>query len=185
MTIACVAERVSPTLYKAFFWDGTFEAYERIRSELEMDFEEAEDTQFLGSVSPMNTDEFVFFLVTHLKMSLNKADTTATIAIKVTVPKNFWLVYEIETDGRATNPRVVDDARFIERYNRLQELTRHMSIVLQERESVKTIENRVKKECAARALAAKLPDNFRWGADAMEQFDFGKERAAKAILGEE
>lgn len=31
------------------------------------------------------------------------------------------------------------------------------------------------------ALAAKLPDGFQWGADAMESFEFGKKRAAAAI----
>lgn len=33
----------------------------------------------------------------------------------------------------------------------------------------------------AAALAAKLPSNYQWGADAMESFNFGKECAAKAI----
>lgn len=37
-------------------------------------------------------------------------------------------------------------------------------------------------EAAAKAaLAAGLPDGYDWGRDAMEQFDFGKERAAVAI----
>lgn len=41
-------------------------------------------------------------------------------------------------------------------------------------------------EAAAKvAREAKLPTGYLWGRDAMEQFDFGKERAAKAILGEE
>lgn len=37
------------------------------------------------------------------------------------------------------------------------------------------------EECAKVADAAKLPDGYRWGAEAMEQFDFGKECAAAAI----
>jgi hypothetical protein len=41
-------------------------------------------------------------------------------------------------------------------------------------------------EAAAQvARDAKLPSHFRWGHNAMEQFNFGKERAAKAIMGEE
>ena len=35
--------------------------------------------------------------------------------------------------------------------------------------------------CAAAAEAAQLPNHYQWGHDAMEQFDFGKERAAAAI----
>lgn len=37
------------------------------------------------------------------------------------------------------------------------------------------------EEAAQRAERARLPRGYRWGHDAMEQFNFGKERAAKAI----
>jgi hypothetical protein len=38
------------------------------------------------------------------------------------------------------------------------------------------------REAANAAKNAKLPDHYQWGHDAMEQFDFGKERAELAIL---
>lgn len=38
-----------------------------------------------------------------------------------------------------------------------------------------------REECAVIAMNATLPEDFQWGHDAMEQFDFGKERAAEAI----
>lgn len=38
-----------------------------------------------------------------------------------------------------------------------------------------------REACAVAAEAARLPDHFRWGSEAMEQFDFGKERAGEAI----
>lgn len=34
---------------------------------------------------------------------------------------------------------------------------------------------------AKKALAAKLPKGYQWGRDAMESFNYGKERAAAAI----
>ena len=37
------------------------------------------------------------------------------------------------------------------------------------------------EEAAQAALNAQLPDHYRWGNDAMEQFNFGKKRAADAI----
>lgn len=37
------------------------------------------------------------------------------------------------------------------------------------------------EKCATLAEQAKLPRGFQWGHDAMEQFNFGKERAAAAI----
>jgi chromosome condensin MukBEF complex kleisin-like MukF subunit len=37
------------------------------------------------------------------------------------------------------------------------------------------------EEAAKVALSAKLPKDYQWGHDAMESFDFGKERAATAI----
>lgn len=43
-------------------------------------------------------------------------------------------------------------------------------LVLEEREA-----------CAAVARDAPLPDSFAWGREAMEQYDFGRERAAEAI----
>lgn len=187
MTItAFIAERVSPQLYKAFLWDGSFESYTQLRAALEKDFGEARDTEFIGSISPMNSDSFVFFLATHIQVSLvDKANTLATISVQVTVPKNYWLIYEVEPEGRATNPRVVTDERFKERYNKLQPLVEPIDFVLTETASIAATEARVRKECAAIALAAKLPAHYRWGQDAMEQFNVGKERAAKAILGEE
>lgn len=42
---------------------------------------------------------------------------------------------------------------------------------------------KVVEEAALAAEAATLPEGCRWGEDAMEQFDFGKERAALAIRG--
>lgn len=38
-----------------------------------------------------------------------------------------------------------------------------------------------REQCARRAMSARLPRGYEWGHDAMEQFNFGKERAAKAI----
>lgn len=38
-----------------------------------------------------------------------------------------------------------------------------------------------REQCAKRAESARLPRGYQWGHDAMEQFNFGKERAAKAI----
>lgn len=40
-----------------------------------------------------------------------------------------------------------------------------------------------RERCAKVALAAKLPPHYQWGRDAMEQFEFGKKRAADAIMG--
>jgi hypothetical protein len=37
------------------------------------------------------------------------------------------------------------------------------------------------EDAAATAEEAKLPQHYQWGEDAMEQFDFGKRRAANAI----
>lgn len=39
-----------------------------------------------------------------------------------------------------------------------------------------------RERCARLAQRAQLPRGFQWGRDAMEQFNFGKERARKAIL---
>lgn len=38
-----------------------------------------------------------------------------------------------------------------------------------------------REACAQVAESAALPEHYQWGHDAMEQFDFGKERAAEDI----
>ena len=38
------------------------------------------------------------------------------------------------------------------------------------------------ERCARLAERAQLPRGYQWGRDAMEQFNFGKERARQAIL---
>lgn len=38
-----------------------------------------------------------------------------------------------------------------------------------------------RERCAQTAVEATLPDGFQWGRGAMEQFNFGKKRAAHAI----
>lgn len=39
-----------------------------------------------------------------------------------------------------------------------------------------------RERCSRLAERAQLPRGYQWGHDAMEQFNFGKERARKAIL---
>lgn len=39
----------------------------------------------------------------------------------------------------------------------------------------------VLEEAARACEGAQLPDHFRWGRDAMEQFNFGKKRCAEAV----
>lgn len=49
-------------------------------------------------------------------------------------------------------------------------------------EHVMTVSADIERACCAQAAErAVLPDHYQWGHDAMEQFDFGKERAAAAI----
>ena len=45
---------------------------------------------------------------------------------------------------------------------------------------ITTAEN-MRGRATAAATTAQLPDGYIWGHDAMEQFDFGKRRAAEAI----
>lgn len=40
---------------------------------------------------------------------------------------------------------------------------------------------RERERCRLAAISAQLPSHYQWGHDAMEQFNFGKERAAQAI----
>jgi hypothetical protein len=47
--------------------------------------------------------------------------------------------------------------------------------------ALRRYEQEVRAADATIARAAKLPRGFQWGHDAMEQFDFGRERAALAI----
>ena len=39
----------------------------------------------------------------------------------------------------------------------------------------------MRERCVCASKQAQLPEQYRWGHDAMEQFNFGKERAAVAI----
>lgn len=48
-------------------------------------------------------------------------------------------------------------------------------------DAIETALNNQREIDAKKAERARLPRHFQWGRDAMEQFNFGKERAAKAI----
>lgn len=184
MTQAFIVTSIKPALFKAFFWDGAFDTYSTIRTALEADFGGSQDTQFLGSVSPLNTDTFSFLISTHLQMSSFEGAAPAIISIQVQVPKDFWLIYQFEPDsGRATNPRVITPESYDERYRKLQNMDDPVQAFTFLTTETEAIEARVRAECADLARNATLPSHFNWGSDAMEQFDFGKERAADAILG--
>lgn len=69
---------------------------------------------------------------------------------------------------------------------RLRRLRQVVGFILTGRQAViaQEVAKAVKAEreaCAIAADRAELPPRYQWGEDAMEQFDFGKERAAVAI----
>lgn len=83
-------------------------------------------------------------------------------------------------------------ADLIEQESALVKRDRVRQLILEERERAleegelgvvaERVARRLLFEAAVAARQAKLPRGYRWGKDARESFEFGKERAAAAVL---
>lgn len=69
-----------------------------------------------------------------------------------------------------------DDSRQFTRWQMIVAMSHGAALAPSDQAVMDTIER-----CAQAAENATLPDGYIWGRDALEQFDFGKERAAEAI----